>query len=403
VLDMTLNVEAMDSGVFRRAEAERSALWDLFPAVLQTVARAPSGEFAAAAAFALVGELGASFAVVHAADGEPFPLRLAARCGLADGDAALLTASLHADAEGPIAEAAREGVVQIADRARGGVILALPLLGQGRVLAVLTAELDAPPALRDLEVFEALASALGLAAERARLAELLAERDGWARLVAHELAQPLNSIALHAAWLLRGLSTEKDQRAARLIIDGVGRAKRLVGDLTSTVVDPAKVALEPKETDLATLTRCAASCLACGGGDNPVLVESRGAPTVRVDPARLQQVLANLLVNASKYGPKGATIRAEIERVGSEVILAITNEGEIDADERERVFDRYYRARNAGRAGGWGIGLYVCRALVQAHGGRIDVRSGQGTTTFEIALPSSEPSAGVGEVQAKAS
>lgn len=110
---------------------------------------------------------------------------------------------------------------------------------------------------------------------------------------------------------------------------------------------------------------------------------------VRVDPILVEQVLVNLLENAAKYSPAGApvTVRA---RIGTnEAVLEVEDRGPgIAADEQEKVFDRFYRVTQHGRAAGAGVGLTVCKGIVEAHGGRIWVRPAPGGgSTFAFSLP----------------
>lgn len=96
-------------------------------------------------------------------------------------------------------------------------------------------------------------------------------------------------------------------------------------------------------------------------------------PTIVADEERLTQVLSNLLSNAVKYSPEGGTVRVEGRVRGKEVVVCVQDEGPgIPPEDRARIFDRFYRSREAARrTKGAGLGLYLCRAIVEAHGGRI--------------------------------
>ncbi|WP_437329430.1 sensor histidine kinase [Sorangium sp. So ce381] len=115
-----------------------------------------------------------------------------------------------------------------------------------------------------------------------------------------------------------------------------------------------------------------------------------GVPPLWADPGRLEQVLTNLLSNAAKYGAPGTPIRIGVERRSGEVLVAVENEGKgIAPDELPRLFARYYRTSEAkaGGAAGLGLGLYIVRGLVEAHGGRIWAESEPGKATFRFTLP----------------
>ena len=105
------------------------------------------------------------------------------------------------------------------------------------------------------------------------------------------------------------------------------------------------------------------------------------------DPARIGQILANLLSNALKYTPTGGLVRLETGTGGSWALIRVSDTGPgIPADELPHVFDRFFRGRTS-RASGSGIGLTVVRELAHAHGGSVEVSSveGQGTT-FTVRL-----------------
>lgn len=114
-------------------------------------------------------------------------------------------------------------------------------------------------------------------------------------------------------------------------------------------------------------------------------------PTVSVDARRIRQVLDNLIDNAIKYSEEGTEVRVEAGRVGSELRISVTDQGRgIPAEELGNVFDRMYRIeqRQTPEVGGIGLGLAICRGLVEAHGGRIWAESEVGKgSTFYFTLP----------------
>ncbi|HIP87320.1 MAG TPA: histidine kinase, partial [Anaerolineales bacterium] len=118
-------------------------------------------------------------------------------------------------------------------------------------------------------------------------------------------------------------------------------------------------------------------------------------PTIRGDPRRLEQVLNNLVSNAIKYSPDGGRIRIRGRVRPDEVVVTVTDEGiGIPAPEQSRVFEPFYRVDDsAGRdTEGVGLGLYLAKAIVEAHGGRIWVESEPGKgSAFSFALPRHQP------------
>ncbi|HIE09896.1 MAG TPA: HAMP domain-containing histidine kinase [Armatimonadetes bacterium] len=118
-----------------------------------------------------------------------------------------------------------------------------------------------------------------------------------------------------------------------------------------------------------------------------------GAERIMADPDKLEQILVNLVNNAIKYSPKGGRVRVAAERRGREVWISVSDQGiGIRPEELPHLFQRYRRLRDGrGRVKGTGIGLYLVRHLVEAHGGRIWVESEYGKgSTFTFALPQPE-------------
>jgi signal transduction histidine kinase len=113
-------------------------------------------------------------------------------------------------------------------------------------------------------------------------------------------------------------------------------------------------------------------------------------PSVSVDPLRLEQIITNLLENAAKYSAPGRPIAVRIRRDGAGATITVADEGPgIPADEIPRLFDRFFQARRAReKKSGLGLGLYITKGLVEAHGGRIWVDSSpRRGSQFHIWLP----------------
>jgi two-component system, OmpR family, sensor histidine kinase KdpD len=118
-------------------------------------------------------------------------------------------------------------------------------------------------------------------------------------------------------------------------------------------------------------------------------------PMVQLDGVLLEQVLMNLLENAAKYAPNGSVIELSASAGDREVVVEIADRGQgIPAGDELRIFDKFYRAKPA-REGGVGLGLTICRGIIEAHGGRIwaENRSGGGAVfRFALPLPEQQPS-----------
>ena len=221
-----------------------------------------------------------------------------------------------------------------------------------------------------------------------RLKRLEQMRDEWSSIVAHELRQPLTAIASHAALLARTEDPTQKRRAEN-ISQSAARLNRLIGDLLDTTrIDAKQLELSLEPTDLPALARGAVERTALGGRGE---IDVRGdVPRVLVDPTRIEQVLGNLLSNAVKYGAPEAPIRVLVEGTEEGARVSVHNRGaRIPAEDIPRLFQRFRRLHK-GPILGVGLGLYVCRGIIEAHGGRIWVESDDEGTSFRFTLPRAE-------------
>ena len=112
-------------------------------------------------------------------------------------------------------------------------------------------------------------------------------------------------------------------------------------------------------------------------------------PSILADPKYLQTIFVSLLGNAQKFSAAETPIRIAARRQAAEMVITVTDTGiGIAPDDLPHIFDRFYRVRQMGNAEGTGLGLYIAKALVEAHGGHIRVESEQGKgSTFSFTLP----------------
>lgn len=227
-------------------------------------------------------------------------------------------------------------------------------------------------------------------------------RKEWNSVIAHDLRQPVNVIALGAELLeLEAAHLSPTLASSIAHIKKSARAlERLIGDLLDVSRLAAdRMALSLREIDPRALVREVVDRLAGGPLDGrPVRLElNAGVAPIVADPGRLEQVLGNLLTNAVKYGDPKTEIVVRLHGTPDDVYLEVTNRGPgIPAEEQGQLFRRFQRTRDAERTGarGVGLGLYIAKGLVEAHGGRIWVDSTPGeTTTFHVALPARPPRA----------
>lgn len=225
------------------------------------------------------------------------------------------------------------------------------------------------------------------------LKELERLRMEWSSVVAHDLRQPLNTIMLCAELVAHQTAESVVVHRARQITDLSHRLNRMIEDLLDfSRLEAKKLALHRERMELEPVLREAAERIALEAPNRAIDVEIRGpAAHVLADRDRISQVMDNLLTNAVKYGTPGTPIVVEAETKGAEASVAVTNQGPgIAPEQLPNLFARFQRLDHAKRRGiqGVGLGLYITRELLEAHGGRIVAESVPGErTTFRFTLP----------------
>jgi two-component system sensor histidine kinase KdpD len=285
--------------------------------------------------------------------------------------------------------------------------LVVPLKGsKGRVgvLALFpnaNARLSDPDDRQLLDTFTGLiASALERTqlADEARRARLRAEtehlRNALLSSVSHDLRTPLGVIT-GATSVLLDESTKPDEATQRDLIqtahDEADRLSRLVRnllDMTRLEAGALKIRKTPESVEEIVGSALGRTSDRLRG--RKIETEIPSELVAPVDSALVEQVLINLLENAAKYTPDRSPINVAARRRGDSVEIDVADRGPgIPKEDAARVFDKFYRARES-EGGGVGLGLTVCRGIVEAHEGHIEVleRSGGGAT-FRISLPAS--------------
>lgn len=246
-------------------------------------------------------------------------------------------------------------------------------------------------------VFAAFGHALGRREERLRRthAELTRMREEFAAIVAHDLRNPIQTILLQTDVLLRQARPSARVTVSADVLRRIARSAERLAWIVNDLLDASRIeahtlGLDRRPTDVGALARATVDRMRPTLGPHPIAVVGEETLVAHVDPGRLDQVLTNLLENAAKYSPPDAPITLRIRREGAGVAIDVEDRGPgIPPDELPRLFDRYYQSRRArAHKTGLGLGLYISRGLVEAHGGTLRVASspGQGSV-FTVWLP----------------
>ncbi|HET7160375.1 MAG TPA: HAMP domain-containing sensor histidine kinase, partial [Burkholderiales bacterium] len=239
-----------------------------------------------------------------------------------------------------------------------------------------------------------------LLTERARSDDSLEHRDNFMGIVSHDLRNLLGGIAANARLLSEQASKSGDNNrsvaATERIQRYVARMNRLIGDLVDVVsIDAGKLAVDPQRCNAAQLITEAVDTFSHSAHEHGILLKSETGerPLLGVfDSDRMLQVLANLISNAIKFTGHGGAVTVRCERAGEELRVCVLDTGEgISPDMLEAVFERFWQAgKNNHR--GLGLGLYISKCIVEAHGGRIWVESKLGAgSAFHFTIPVSVP------------
>ena len=243
----------------------------------------------------------------------------------------------------------------------------------------------------------ALASVVVTVQDLAPLKELDRLRAEFLGMVSHELRAPLTSIkgsAVTALGAARVVDPAEARQFFRIIEEQADHMNKLIGDLLDVGrIEAGTLSVEPEPSDVAKLVEQARSTFASGGGRHAVSIDlAEGLPRVMADRQRIVQVLNNLLANAARQSPETSPIKVSAVHEGVHVALSVTDAGRGVAPELlPRLFDRHGGLAGSGRTGdrSGGLGLAICKGLVEAHGGRIRAESdGDGMgARFTFTLP----------------
>lgn len=216
-------------------------------------------------------------------------------------------------------------------------------------------------------------------------------REDVLAVVSHDLRSPLSAILLSAEYLRR-LTQGNPQEIAAGVERSARQMSRLIEDLLDAVkIEKGRFRIEPAPHDLAPILEDALQGVrgaAQAKGIRLGLRMPEGGHVVRCDRVRIAQVLSNLLGNAVKFSPEGAAVEVELHADTDGVRIAVRDCGPgIPEEELPRIFGRYWQAKGTAHHG-TGLGLFISKSIVEAHGGCIEVVSSAGAgSTFTVVLP----------------
>jgi signal transduction histidine kinase len=285
--------------------------------------------------------------------------------------------------------------------------LSVPLEARGKTIGALTCvaagtrRFDAD----DLSLAGQLAGRAALAIDNALLYQeahdAVRMRQDVLAIVSHELKNPLSNICLTTELLLRSIPEGDRRKTGRRHLESMRRATdrmtRMIQDLLDlSSIEAGRLSVRRVPQEVVGLFQDALELLQPAATERTIRLEVRPVrPELKVlcDRERVLQVLANLVSNALRFSPEGTTIELGAALQDGQVVFSVADQGRgIPAAQCARIFDRYWRAEDVSSRGS-GLGLFITKGLVEAHGGRVWVTSKVGSgSTFHFTLPLAETS-----------
>jgi signal transduction histidine kinase len=212
-------------------------------------------------------------------------------------------------------------------------------------------------------------------------------------IVSHDLRNPLNAITVTTEQLQRGDVSERQAKGLSRVLASAHRMQSLIRDLLdyARLRQGGALPVHPRPVRVGEICRKAIDEVGTAHPGRTVILDVTGNDRATLDPARVEQVVCNLVTNAFKHGAPDAPVHVRISGGGPAVEVEVANAGApIPARLLPGLFDPF-RAGDA--AGSLGLGLFIVREIATAHGGTVAVRSGDGATTFTVVFPAGEAAA----------
>jgi PAS domain S-box-containing protein len=216
-----------------------------------------------------------------------------------------------------------------------------------------------------------------------RRRELERFRDEYVGYISHDLKNPLSVIVLQARLLARSLerhASADERRAVGVIADSAAFIDSLVRELLEMAyVESDQIELHPEPIELTGFLASVVDRALPTSERARVQLEIAGPAIVSAERSRIERVVVNLIQNAIKYAPPGSPITVRLAAPDGRAVVSVIDRGPgLAPEDQAHVFDKYKRASSAGAAEGLGLGLYISRKIVEAHGGEIGVDSAPG-------------------------
>ncbi len=282
----------------------------------------------------------------------------------------------------------------------------VPIVARGKTLGAMTLILTKAGrsyGKEDLAVAEDLARRVGMAIDNANLYKeaqaAIRVRDEFLSIASHELKTPITPLKIQTQALMRMLRSDaiknvNPDRLERILETSdrqLGRLSKLTDELLDVSrISAGKLVLDVAEFDLTELLTDVVERFsdALANAGCKVIFKPQGPSRVRGDRFRIEQVIVNLLTNAMKYG-SGKPLEITLHQNGDSVSFSVSDHGiGIGPEDLERIFGRFERAVKGTNISGLGLGLYIVKQIVDAHGGKVQVQSALNEgSTFEVQLP----------------